>query len=72
MSKIDSVLAAVDEYQQWFGEERPTSTLVAVIQAGDNIRTGCPGLGRDLMQRSEDLSLTSAWHYLKQEKMAPT
>lgn len=31
---------------------------MAVVQAGDSIRTGCPGLGRDLKQMGEDLSLT--------------
>lgn len=30
----------------------------AVIEAGDSIRPGYPGLGEELKQRGEDLSLT--------------
>lgn len=58
MKKISSVLVAVND-QPWFGEETPSICLwPSVIQASDCVGTGCPGLGRELKQKGEDLSLT--------------
>lgn len=57
MKKVSSVLGAVNG-QLRFGEETPVCLWQSVIQASDCIETGCPGLGRELKQMGEDLSLT--------------